>query len=75
MMLSGRGYLPQRRDQRDDRYIEWGDDAGEERTEGPRMGDELATDQAREFGVGLEPHEIVPQHVYVEDEPSLSVDQ
>ena len=74
-MLTGKGYLPQRKDERDDRYIEWGDDAGEERIEGVRMGDELNSDQAKEFGVGLEPHEIVPQHVYVEDEPGWTSDQ
>ena len=75
MMLRGKGYLPQRRDDRDDRYIEWDDDTGEERFEGPRDGDELATDQAREFGAGMEAHEITPQHVYVEDEPCLSAEQ
>ncbi|KAL9053157.1 MAG: hypothetical protein Q9162_004954 [Coniocarpon cinnabarinum] len=75
MMLSGKGYLPQRRDERDNRYIEWGDDSGVERTEGPRMGDELNYDQGVELGSGLEAHEIVPQHVYVEDEPSLTTEQ
>ena len=74
-MLTGKGYLPQRPDMRDQRYIEWDDDVGEERTEGARMGDELKSDQAKELGAGMEVHELRPQHVYVEDEPSLSSDQ
>ena len=75
LMLQGKGYLPQKPDERDERYVEWDDDTGQERTEGPRMGDDLKTDQGKEFGDKMETHEIRPQHVFVEDEPGLSVDQ
>lgn len=77
LMLRGKGYLPQKKEQPDQRYIEWDDDddKGEERSEGPREGEDLTKDQAKEFGQGIEPHELQPRHVYVEDEPSLSYDQ
>lgn len=75
LMVQGKGYLPQVQDIRDSRYIEWDDDQGAERPEGPREAEHLAHNQAEEFGDGKEVHEIAPRHVYVEDEPGLSADQ
>lgn len=76
-MASGRGYLPQRVEEKDERNVEWDGDVGVQRAEGPRSQDpdSPASDQAREFGGGLEVGEQGKQNVVLEDEPPLTADQ
>lgn len=74
-MLTGKGYPPQAIRTADDRDVEWNDDVGEERAEGPRNLEAQGKNQARDFGVGMEVEEQTKQHPQVEDEPPLSADQ
>lgn len=75
LMLKGKGYLPQDVQTEDERLVEWDDDIGTERAEGPRGVESQGVDQAKDFGQGVEVEEQGKVHPTIEDEPALTADQ
>lgn len=75
-MVDGKGYLPQKTEEADERDVEWNDEYVAERAEGPQEeNDRLQAQQAKDFGEGITNEELGKQHVVLEDEPPLTADQ
>ena len=75
-ILKGKGYAPQPEPDtpKDPRYMEWDNEWGEARAEGPAVENDR-TNQAKEFGGDMTHDDLVQYKEEVEDEPPLTRDQ